>query len=714
MKDQFQTVLFATLFLFLVLNGTVTTQDSSEDSTPTQEESQELPEVEVTGAQKDYRVEKASTATRTDTRIDETPFSIQTIPREVIDDQGAFRLEDAFRNVSGVNVEHTKMFTRSQEGAFIRGFKLQNAFKNGFPTNGRGRVDLASVQSVDVLKGPSSILFGAIEPGGVINYTTKKAQPEPFLNVQQSVGSNNFYRTTVDANTPLREDGSLLGRLNIAYTDRDSFRDEVFLKRLHIAPTVTWKLTDDTRIRFDFTLSDEERMPRNDGVPFQFNGEPADNRDEFFNNPELDDAEFRDLTAGYTLTHNITGNLRYRNKFTFHEWLNDKDNLTANFGPITPNDEVDGRLETISDQRVTEYQMFNDLLWDTEFLGVDHTFLAGVDLRHRLENRDARFSGGPGFNALPPLDVFEPDRDPALTARGSNFTDSSRKVEVQWGGIYFQDQMTAMNDRLHVVLGGRYDRYENERREADTDFTVEDVTGRVGALFKATSWLRPYASVSQSFNPTGSRDRSGDVLDPTTGIQYEGGLKMPLLNDQLTITTAGFRIDKEDVAEDLNGDGFPENAGEQRSEGFEIDVSGQLAPGLRIIASYAHLDTEVVESARLPDGEPLRNAPENSGSLWLSYDFQKDSGLDGFGFGGGLFYSDEKAGDSSNSFQLPSYETVDVGVWYKHTLESGQRINARLNVSNLFNEEFYPASFQQTRVRPGQARFIKGTLGVEF
>jgi len=177
---------------------------------------------------------------------------------------------------------------------------------------------------------------------------------------------------------------------------------------------------------------------------------------------------------------------------------------------------------------------------------------------------------------------------------------------------------------------------------------------------------------------------------------------------------AAFEINKDDVADDLDNDGFPENAGEQRSEGVELDVSGEFATGWRGIGSLSYLDTEVVESASLPEGAELRNIPDTSGSLWVAHDFQPGSGLHGFGLGAGVFFSGDKPGDSQNSFELDGYETVDIGAWYERPMGNGRSLRAQVNVTNLFDEDFFPASFDGTRVRPGEPRRIEASVSLRF
>ncbi|MGH8614869.1 MAG: TonB-dependent siderophore receptor [Gammaproteobacteria bacterium] len=200
-----------------------------------------LPEMTVTatpGGEVGYTVPNASTATKTDTPIMETPVSIQVVPRQVLQDQQAIRIEDAVKNVSGVQTSFN-YGTENYPDFFIRGFNTNaTVFRNGF--RAYGDFGTANLERIEVLKGPASVLYGRIEPGGLINLVNKRPLFSPYYSIQQQFGSYDLYRTTIDATGPLLSDSSLAYRFNLEYLDKNSFRDFVSTERIFVAPSLTW------------------------------------------------------------------------------------------------------------------------------------------------------------------------------------------------------------------------------------------------------------------------------------------------------------------------------------------------------------------------------------------------------------------------------------------------------------------------------------------
>ena len=222
-------------------------------------------ELVVTGEQDGYNSSDASTATKTHTPLRDIPQSIQVIPREVIQDQNAVRLTDIVRNVSGVALSQTA--GDRGENYTIRGFDA-NVYKNGFLDSfeaTRGFRDSANIERVEVLKGPASVLFGRLEPSGIINLVTKKPLASPYYNVGFTAGSYSFYRPTLDFSSPLTQDGKLGYRLNIAYENSGSFRDFVHKERFLVAPVLSWKIGDKTNLTLEGEYFHSEN-PHDDGL----------------------------------------------------------------------------------------------------------------------------------------------------------------------------------------------------------------------------------------------------------------------------------------------------------------------------------------------------------------------------------------------------------------------------------------------------------------
>jgi len=656
-----------------------------------------------------YRATRSATATRTDTPIAATPVSIQVVPREVIRDQAAFDAAEVFRNVSGTRPGFTQADVSERVSAIVRGFEPQ-IYYNGFPTRGVSILDLANVERLEVLKGPASMVFGQVEPGGLVNIVPEAPRSEPFVEIAQRIGSYEHYRTDIDVGAPLDENGTLLGRLNVSYTDSDSFRDFVDLERILLAPSLTWRPNDRTEVRVDVSHAREEQ-PWDDGVSFTADGEPPSDVDIFLNEPGLDGIEAETTFASLRATHDLTDWLTLRGVFQFNDDEFEFEAVRKRaFAPI-----VDNKVQRFFDDGKTTnrgYQFIGDVRADFDLWDMEHSLLVGVDLRTDEQTFDARRD----FQTDLSVDIENPQRGlPPLSLD----TIQSTTTDTDWAGVYIQNQVALLpDDRLKLLLGGRYDSVTIDRGGdfGEGKATEEAFTGRVGALYQLTDWMSPFASFSQSFLPVSptTTGPGGGTLDPEEGEQYEVGVKFSHLGGRLSSTLAVYRINKDNVPISLESGAGLVNGGEQRSQGIEYDLSGEILPGWQIIASYAYTDTEVLESDFLPEGGRFRNVPDHSGSLWSTYAFQPGSRLEGFGFGGGVFGASDREGAQDNSFELDSYAVVDAMAWYETSLAGGATLRLQFNVENLFDKEYFPSALAKGSVFPGEPRTFTGTATLRW
>ena len=664
-----------------------------------------------------YRASRSATATRTDTPILETPASIQVVPQQVFEDQASLRLRDVYRNISGVVPGFTGFNVATTEQPIIRGFEEVRIFRNGFRLQSVAPLELANVERVEVLKGPASVVFGLGEPGGLLNIVTKRPVNDTFAILEQEFGSYDRYRTTLDANAPLTEDGTLLGRLNVAYTSDDTFRDHDGIDRIFVAPTLTWQPTDATSLTLDFSYS-YEKHPFDHGLAFSADGEPVADISTFLGEPDFR-AEREEILAGFTFTHEFSDSLRFRNVFTFHN----KENRLNSFRhfSVNPDNTVNRELER-SVAKARSFATVADVQYSFELGSSQHELLVGVDLRRDPEAGNQQ--DGPVATGPFPIDIVNPQYNQFGTIVFDDATDFDR--EETRAGVFVQDQIKLFDERLHLLLGARYDYIDQSvafeccgggfvfaDEQTDKAFTF-----RGAALYELTDWLSPYVSVAQSFNPTNIFTTSVDGLDPEEGLGIEGGLKLDFFDERLTSTLAIYEITKENVpVADPSNPGFSINGGELRSRGFEVDIAGELAPGWQIIANYAYTDTEVIESDSLPVGSRFRNVPLHSASLWSSYDFQPGSGWDGFGFGAGVSGVSDRLGNNDGTFELDGFVVADLALWYRSHLNGGSGrlpIKAQLNVHNLFDEEYYENATSIANVFPGAPRAVVGSISIQF
>ena len=665
-----------------------------------------------------YIATESPSLLKLDVPLIETPQTVTVVPKKVLEDQAAQNLKDAFRNVSGVFESGNTLNAQSEVLPVIRGFEAPTVFRNGMRSSDVGSVDLFNIESVEVIKGPASILFGGMEPGGALNYTTKRPLAERFHEIVQEIGSWDHYRTTLDTTGPLDPAGRLLYRLNMAYTNSGSFREDMDLERFAVAPSFLWKISEDTELGFDLSYT-KEKTPYDSGVPLSAEGEPLVPIDTFFGDPDLDGRTLEDLFAGIDLKHRFNETFSLRSRLQYHRAEPENEALRHRGVIGLPGSEVLRQRYQNEAREDEEIQWVTDLSAEFTTGAVKHNALVGVDVIHqdsvfdrfRANTPNVPITSDPDVNYDPPA-----GSDPAPDIKGS----------VDWAAFYFQDQMSMLEgDRLHLLIGGRYDYVEQERkRPVDASSEDGELTFRGGLLYEATDWLSPYVSVSESFRPQliDSVDRSGNVLDPTTGLQIEGGVKMDFFEERLVATLSAYQIEKENVAvfdnqyfvDTGNSTYYP--GVNQRSRGIELDVAGRLTDNLSIIANYAYTDTEVLDNPEAQDteGNRLGGVPLQALRVWLAYNFPAESKLHGFGFGGGARFESQRQAQFADNITLDEFVVFDAAIWYQRELEGGQLLKARLNFQNLTDEEYYPRASTQDIAHPGRPFGVVASVGLEF
>uniref|UniRef100_A0A0C1QX24 Ferrichrome-iron receptor n=1 Tax=Tolypothrix bouteillei VB521301 TaxID=1479485 RepID=A0A0C1QX24_9CYAN len=674
----------------------------------------ELIELLVTGKQDRYNVLDATTATRTDTPIRDIPQSIQIVPRRVIEDQQVIQLDEALRNVSGVvsggfdTTTETRYSIRGFEGApvLIDGFR-----QYGFPST----PETANLERVEVLKGPASILYGEIQPGGVINAVTKKPLSEPFYEAEFQAGNFGLLRPRIDISGPLTRNNNLLYRLNALYLNSDGFRDfDQEFKRFFVSPVLTWNISDRTNITFELQYSDSER-PSDNGLLAFGRGVIETPRSRIFNEPD-DYIERNFLNTGYTLEHRFSDNWTIRNAFRYinQEVFSDKLTVPFTFDATTG---ILNRIFAFDDFDSKDYSLQTNIVGKFATGSVKHTLLFGVDLNR---NNSSDIIRADFFNPSP-INVFNPvyrnSSRPALVNLALD-----RKSETSRLGVYLQDQI-ALLDNLKLLAGLRYETFDQKVTNEvglfsptgdDPTQNANAWTPRLGIVYQPIQQVSLYASYSKSFIPnTDDFTSNGDPLEPERGEGYEVGVKAELLQGSLSATLAYFDITKQNVATtDPNALGFGSIAtGEQQSQGIELDISGEISPGWNIIASYAYTDAEVTKDNNSSIiGNRFSGIPKHSASLWTTYQIQRGN-LQGLGFGVGFNYVGNREGDLENTFRLGSYFLTNAAIFYRR-----DNWRVALNFKNLFNIDYITGSpFSRVNgIYPGEPFTVIGSIAVQL
>ncbi len=658
----------------------------------------------------DYAVPNSTTATRTDTPLKDIPQSIQVVPQQVIKDQQANRLEDALRNVSGVSAGDS--FGGTTERFVIRGFAQDTTLVNGFRQGafGQGFPSLERLERIEVLKGPASILYGNLEPGGIVNLVTKKPLKEPFAETNLELGSFGLFQSSLDFSNAIDSEQKLLYRLNANVEVNDGFRDfDQDTTRLSLAPTISWQIGKNTDVLIDFNYINEAR-PFDRGIVAIGDGVADIPFDRIFQQPD-DEYKLEQLSASYQLEHRFSDKWKLHNSFS-----------------LVSSETSDFRLDSlfIDDSGLLErgFRRNNDLnenySLQTNVVGefttgkVEHQLLAGVDLdRATTVGRQGRLPDDPVFL----IDVFTQEADPVPNIDPEDLTSFARDENIRADllGIYLQDQIS-ISEQFKFLVGGRLDIYDQKSIDFTEDLTAEQsqerFSPRVGLVYQPIEPISLYASYSSSFNPDpfNSTTVDGDILEPSTGTQYELGVKGEFLNKKLATNLAFYQIDRANFATtDPDNPDFSIAAGEVRSRGIELDLAGEVLPGWKVVAAYAYTDAEITEDNDFPVGNKLENVPENSASLWTSYQIQQGS-LQGLGLGAGVFFVGDRQGDLDNSFTLPSYVRTDAAIFYR---QDNWQVN--LNFQNLFDVDYIRSSetFREA-LRPGDPFTVIGSVSWKF
>ncbi len=666
----------------------------------------------------DYNRRNTSTATKTDTPIMETPMSIQVVPRSVMNDQQATNiLEPLNRNVSGV---------LARTGG---GFLYDNFIIRGFSTNGFGAIyrngllnrqniyDPANIEQIEVLKGPAAVLYGRIEPGGMINYVTKKPLGTPYYSLQQQFGSYDQYRTTVDATGPIDNVQTLLYRFNAAYQDMQSFRNFVGDERVFIAPSLSWKPNDKFEANLDLEYK-HDNLTHDVGIP-AIGTRPAPIP---LNRSLSDNAKgnkIENILIGFNWTYHFNDDWKLTNRFQWQDWNTDFYS-TFPFGMQADNIYMDRGLNYES-ANVENHAINLDLTGKFELFGTKHNILIGGDNYHSVSTYDGFWGATP---LVPAIDIYNPVYGVVSQAAINQLAPNDFfESKDQWYGLYFQDQITLW-DKLHILGGGRYDWAKDgsgysgtslaAARATATSIANEHFSPRVGVLYQPWKWLSLYGNYTQSFAGNNGRSFAGVPFAPQQGEQYEIGFKMQTFDERFSSTVAFYDLTKSNlVTPDLNNPTFSVLTGEAKSQGVEIDLKGQVTDKLNLIGTYAYTDARVTKDNNVGGaavlGNQLSNVARNQGSLWGTYQItdRLKVGLGGVAVG-------KRQGDDANSYQLPGYVRMDAMAAY--VLPVGKtRLTTQLNLTNLLDKDYYGSSDGgRNAIIPGAPISVMGSLRLEY
>lgn len=639
--------------------------------------------IEVKGSYfNDYKVDNASGAMRTSTSLLDTAQSVTVITDTIVNEQLATTLGEVLSNDASLTPGSKQ---RNREVFNLRGFELSSStgyLRDGHQHWSHYQQPIEILEQVEVIKGPSSILYGQSGPGGLVNMVTKKPTAQTLFNASADVDQHGSTRFMLDAGGALTEAEDLRARGVLVKQDVEYWReyqngDNRERDRFLGALVVDYDISDNALVRVHYDRTDDEA-----GLD---TGAWIDNDANIIGN----DKTIRDMSWAFTditvenmgidfmvfLTDNWHVNLGY-NEQTFERQRFES-------APRKPSDFIEGdSYQSRPYDRFDDWQFktaFIDFIGEFETVGVHHQLLIGANSLDYYYGQLRTSADAINFSA----GQNEPNR-PNISYKSDDTVSSSA---YDYYGIYIQD-LISFSPKWQLSLGGRYDKQSKENSNN------ESFVPKVGVLYHPNASATVYASYSEGFEPQNETlENENDVnngmkLDAITSEQREVGVKWQLFDDRLMLSGALFDISKTGtlVSENLInpiGDitSITTQAGEQRHKGFELSAQGAATDRLFVMASTMYLDANYERDEEL-EGKRPTDAPKWSASLWTRYELN-----DAIAFNAGAFYEGERFADNANTVTKQGYTRVDVGATYALKV-SNTDINLRLNIENLFDKNY--------------------------
>ncbi|MCU5783396.1 TonB-dependent siderophore receptor [Alcanivorax balearicus MACL04] len=630
-----------------------------------------------------YQAGYSRTATKTDTPVLETAQSISVVTADQIADRKATSVEEAVAYTAGVSVGGAGLDPRFDQ-INVRGYPATtNAdFLDGLRQPNTGWLSYYTsepyaLERVEILKGPASVLYGQISPGGMVNRVSKRPSLSARKEVELQAGNNDHLQGQFDVGGKLDQNADVLYRLVGVARDAETDIEQVDNDITLLAPSLSWRIDDDTHLTLLAQYSD--RLTSGAPRPYQ----QGDTLTRFWpGDEEFDKLDQRQWSLGYEFEHAFSDrvrfqhNLRYGNVDTTNQYLSvgTVDSSTPNLLPRSSYGVYEDMESVTSDTR---------LVTELNTGPVRHTLLTGID--YTWLNYDVVYASGPA----PSIDITNPDYHQPVPnpTTGTVFTDQTGTSHR--GGLYLMDQMALDNWRLSAGIRQDWSATDKKNHLAGShDKSHNDkTTGQAGVLYLFDSGIAPYASYAQSFLPENGANLYGEDYKPTEGEQFELGVKYQPPGSRTLLTASVYQLTQTNV---LTRD--PDNAlnhlqtGEERSRGVELEAVSDINEALRMTASYAFNDAEVTKSNDGDEGKDPINRPRHLASLWLEYR-QYGGVLDGLGVAGGARYVGSNYSDSNNDDKNEAYTLVDLGAHYDlHGALAGFRIG--VNAKNVFDKQY--------------------------
>jgi iron complex outermembrane receptor protein len=633
----------------------------------------------------------------------ETPRAVGVVTRELMESRQVTDLQQALQTVAGVSP--VTFGRRGFDDTNIRGFRSTESILIDGLAQSAGmwtRVQPYGYERVEVLKGASSILYGQVQPGGIINMVSKRPAQQAFGEISMLGGSFRHRQGALDINRPLNENGKFAIRVNALYSDKNDATDRVWYRHRWVAPSISFDLGANTDLVLYGTYNNAIWIRQQGISPVgtllpNINGSVPVTR--FSGEPSFGPYDVSKSTGGVTFEHRFSPALVLR-----HNSRGEREEGIGRGvfnGTLQANQRLQNR--TVSFQEMDYYSVATDTSVLSEFStgALSHRAVVGFDARRAMSNLGNRNC------TIAPLDLFNPVYNVPVVCPAVRTTDAPSTLNVR--ALYAQNQMRFGNGWTGLV-GARRDRSSidtfNRINSRQTIQKSEASTFSGGIVKQWGKEWSTYVSYAESFLPVSGLTFAGNPFQPETGDQREVGIKYQSGNGGITSSLTFFDLKRQNVttADPVNT-GFSVQTGEQQSKGVEWELGVDLTRGLKASLSWATTDTKVTrDNNAAVVGKAINLTPRNVGTLWMTYRLPQFAQWT-LGFGG-RYVSEQKG---TLTFSLPSYTVADASVAY---LGAGYRIN--LSVKNLFDKAYFDGAINQNVVSPALPRNASVNLTIFF
>lgn len=666
-------------------------------------------ELDYSGRVDGYLAPATETGVKSGVPLSEVPQSISVVTSTELETRAPDEVEDAIAYVPGINPSTWGTDDRFDQFS-IRGFDMGTSalYRDGLPQKALSfsafSTDPFMIDRVDVLRGPAGVLYGSNDAGGMVNLVTKRPVFERLAEGRLSYGSNNTAEAGFDWSDTISADGTMAARVTGLLRNGETEVDSSDNDRAFLAGGFTWAPSDDT------TLTILGHVQRDAKTPLIFSPVAGEDFDAAFGPLPADFAyrqsdynhfKTRQESLGWELTHRFGDGFTYNQRVRLAHQTTDYAHLDYSYADASGLNYYAFRND--EDARTIGFD--NNVEWKTQLFGADNSVIAGFDYQYSRANVTQYYDG-----SIYTLPYADPSFDFAVTDPALSSRDRTIYEET---GIYVQDHLKFSNGTA-VTAGLRYSRFENEATDllsgASSSQSDSAATGMIGVTHEFANGLTPYIGYSEGFIQNVGTTITGQTLDPSKSRQWEVGLRYQPTNT-LMFSGAVFDLRKTNVKDyDLSDPTFSSftQVGEVRSRGVELEARGQLAANVQGILGYSYLDSEITKSS---DASKLGNsnamAPMHQLSLWLDYD--ASALVKGLTVGGGIRYVSESFSTQDNLRITPSHSVADIAVTYE-----ARNFDVNVNVSNLFDRDYYGVCYDGYGCAKGEGRAIKVSLSRRF